>query len=411
MIWANLLHVYQPPHWDARVIDRVVRESYRPILAILDRNPRVRITLNMNGSLTEQLIRLGYTDIITAIRTLAERGQIEFTGSAKYHPLLPLLPLEEIRRQIRLNTETNRSIFGPAYEPRGFFPPEMAANLELIGLLHELGYQWVALDEIASVDPTDGSAVVSISPFSFLGILRDRTMSDFLSFIAPPDAPDQFFAKLSPKPDTALVTAFDGENLGHHRPGTDRLWERLVTDPRVTTVTFSEYVERSTRERIIDLRPSSWSTRLEDLKRNVPYPLWNDPSNAIHVLQWSLTDVVIDAVMESEQRGDPGHERARLLIDEAIASDQYWWASATPWWSVEIITASADRFRAVLNSLTSLSAARHQEADRLVAEISHVAHHWQDSGIALQRRNEYFKATATVKYLGGERIDAKPAKQ
>jgi alpha-amylase/alpha-mannosidase (GH57 family) len=406
MIWASLLHIYQPPHWDARVIDKVVRESYRPILSILSRNPRVRVTLNINASLTEQLVRLGFTDVISGIRDLAERGQIEFTGSAKYHPILPLLPLEEVRRQIQLNTETNRSIFGPTYAPRGFFPPEMAASLEVISVLQELGYEWVALDEIASADPSDGSTFAHISPFDFTAILRNRTVSDYLSFLAPPDDPSAFFQQLDPKPESTLVTAFDGENLGHHRPGTDRLWEQLVTDPRVTMITFSEFITREANKRVIDLRPSSWSTRIEDLENNVPYPLWDNPANQLHQLQWSLTRLVIDAVLTSERHGDPGHEAARLLLDEALASDQFWWASATPWWSVEIIQASAQRLTMVLASLTSLSATERRELEQIAEVIAKTARTWQDSGEAARRRTAYLRAAQSVKYLGGVRIDA-----
>ncbi len=406
MIWASLLHVYQPPHWDARVIDRVVRESYRPILDILTRNPRVRITLNINASLTEQLVRLGYTDIISGIRTLAERGQIEFTGSAKYHPILPLLPLPEVRRQIQLNTETNRAVFGSIYSPKGFFAPEMAVNLDVISVLRELGFTWVALDEIASADPNDGSTCARISPFDFLTVLRNRNVSDYLSFIAPPDDPESFFRTIQPDAKRALVTAFDGENLGHHRPGTDKLWERLVTDPRVTMTTLSDFIRDEKTERVIDLRPSSWSTRLEDLEANVPFPLWDHPENPIHQLQWSLSRLVIDAVLRNEQTAGEGHEAARPLLDEALASDQYWWASATPWWSVEIIQASARRFQAVIEPLKTLPNTERVEIAELADRISKLAREWQDSGEAQRRREVYSAATQSVKYLGGERIDA-----
>ena len=34
----------------------------------------------------------GYGDIIEGITMLASRNQIDFTGSAKFHPLLPLIP-------------------------------------------------------------------------------------------------------------------------------------------------------------------------------------------------------------------------------------------------------------------------------------------------------------------------------
>ncbi|MFX1260039.1 MAG: hypothetical protein ACFFAN_19490 [Promethearchaeota archaeon] len=61
-------------------------------------HPGAKITLNINGTLTEQLHDFGYDDLIELITTLASRGQIEFTGSGKFHPLLPLIPEPEIKR-------------------------------------------------------------------------------------------------------------------------------------------------------------------------------------------------------------------------------------------------------------------------------------------------------------------------
>lgn len=60
MIWANFFHIYQPPHWPKTIIAKVARESYRPLLKILNRHPHLKITLNISGSLTEQLARNGF---------------------------------------------------------------------------------------------------------------------------------------------------------------------------------------------------------------------------------------------------------------------------------------------------------------------------------------------------------------
>ena len=411
MIWAGLLHIYQPPHWDARVIDRVVRESYRPIVDILKRNPGVRITLNINASLTEQLAQLGYQYVISGLREVAERGQIEFTGSAKYHPILPLIPANEVRRQIELNTETNRALFGKCYAPVGFFPPEMAINLDVVALLVELGFRWVALDEVVSAEKADGSTWGTIAPFDLTAILRNRRMSDYLSFVAPADNPQDFFSEFGKTEDSKalLITSFDGENLGHHRPGTDHLWEKIVTDPSVKTLTYSQLLDLPGPARAITLRPSSWSTRDEDLKHGAAFPLWQNPDNQLHSLQWSLTHLTIDAVSNSDRRGDTGYASARLLLDEALASDQYWWASATPWWSVEIVTGGAERFVKIIDSLVSLPEAERREAHQLAGAITRLARQWQDDGTAQVRREQYLKAAQTVHYLGGDRIDASRA--
>src|SRR3989304_2888458 len=131
MYWANFLHIYQPPTQTEEITRRVTDECYRKLVAILRRYPTARLTLNINACLTEQLDRYGLHDVIDGLKDLADRGQIEFTGSAMYPPILPLIPPPEMRRQIELNTEVNRTYFGPAYRPQGLFPPEMCYSFEV----------------------------------------------------------------------------------------------------------------------------------------------------------------------------------------------------------------------------------------------------------------------------------------
>ena len=108
MYWANFLHIYQPPQQKPYWIKRVSLESYEKLVNGFLNNKRAKVTLNINGCLTELLMKYGQKRIIKKITTLASRGQIEFTASAKYHPFLPLLPKDEIIRQIKLNNQTNK---------------------------------------------------------------------------------------------------------------------------------------------------------------------------------------------------------------------------------------------------------------------------------------------------------------
>ena len=90
--WAPVFHFYQPPTQFPAVLKKICRESYRPLIDLLGEFDRARATVNINGALTEMLADCGHEDILTGLRDLAERGRIELTGSAMYHPILPLLP-------------------------------------------------------------------------------------------------------------------------------------------------------------------------------------------------------------------------------------------------------------------------------------------------------------------------------
>ncbi|HLD11852.1 MAG TPA: polysaccharide deacetylase family protein, partial [Patescibacteria group bacterium] len=148
MIWVNFLHIYQPPTQKPEILEKVVKESYRKVFAGLKKIPSAKVTLNISAALTELLVKYGYDDVIETIKELAEKGQIEFTGSAKYHPLLPRIPEEEIIRQVKLNIETNRKAFGDVFQPRGFFPPEMAFSRNVAEVVSKLGFEWIVADEL-----------------------------------------------------------------------------------------------------------------------------------------------------------------------------------------------------------------------------------------------------------------------
>ncbi|TFF86642.1 MAG: hypothetical protein EU517_00235, partial [Promethearchaeota archaeon] len=55
-----LFHIYQPPVQIPPVIRQIVEESYLPIIEALKNHPDAKITLNINGTLTEQLNDFGY---------------------------------------------------------------------------------------------------------------------------------------------------------------------------------------------------------------------------------------------------------------------------------------------------------------------------------------------------------------
>jgi alpha-amylase/alpha-mannosidase (GH57 family) len=175
--FAFLFHIYQPPIQIPPVVKQIVNESYRPIVDALRTNPEARITLNINGTLTEQLNDYGYTDLIEGITTLASRDQIEFTGSGKFHPLLPLIPEPEIRRQIELNNETNKKFFGETYNPRGFFPPEMAVSEEVFTTVNDMGFDWMIMSGIANTLPDFPTNYISQHNNELNLIFRDDYIS------------------------------------------------------------------------------------------------------------------------------------------------------------------------------------------------------------------------------------------
>lgn len=406
MRWSNFFHIYQPPAWDETIIRRAASEAYLPLINILQRHPKLHITLNITGALIEQLTELGLHEVIQGIRQLSVAGQIELVGSAMYHPILPLLPTPEAERQIDLQIGLGRSVFGPAFKPLGFFCPEMAYAPSLEPLLLRRGYQWIVLDEIASGQPLGQLSFESAyQTAGGLGVVfRNRFLSDYLSFGANIDQPQQAIEAIQRdrRSHQELVTAMDGENLGHHRPGVDRLWELLVTWPEVETTTFSDYHRGFKNPQILDPRPASWSSLPHELAADIPFGLWNHPDNPIHRLQWQLTYLIIETVQGAER--DPGYDAARRLLDRALTSDKYWWASASPWWDITIVIRETQRLVDVIAPLTRVAPRARNQAEKLMQQVAATVQLWEKTGLAKRRQETYLRQTGAVHFLGGRKI-------
>ena len=86
MKWGHFLHIYQPAGQHPGVLEKIVNESYRPLIRGFLRIPETRITLNINAVLSESLFENGYRDVIENIKLLVEMGRVELTGSAKLKP-------------------------------------------------------------------------------------------------------------------------------------------------------------------------------------------------------------------------------------------------------------------------------------------------------------------------------------
>jgi len=322
---ALLLHLYQPPTQDPDVLRRIDGECYAPLAEML-LDTGASVTLNINYSLTTQLASLRPS----TLETLSKARGWELCTSGAFHPILPLVPAGETERQIRLNTEGNAAHL-PGREVRGVFPPEMAWDPSLAGLLSGMGLSWAAADDIPWVHsgreapwgwiPVDNGLSV---------ILRSNFWSNRIAFHESEGGVTaarivEGMRRWTGDSDAYLLIALDGETFGHHRRGGI---ERFLR-PFVEGLDRIEGVRLSTISEIVSLFPlreasvpaGSWSTTPADLERGLPWPLWDDPSNADHMALRSLRDMVLAWARRCTGTG------VAALADRMLYSCPFWWAT------------------------------------------------------------------------------------
>lgn len=323
LTWINFLHFYQPYSADNETIIEATEKSYKRIVGALTRNPRIKFTFNIAGCLLDRWQELGYGQLIGDIKRLIESGRIEITGSAAFHPFLPLLPESEISRQIRLNENILKKYFGGNVKLNGFFIPEAAYDKKLAKLIKKRGYDWLILDEISACGKINSvdCGKIYIDKYSKLRLcFRSRKFSR--SYV-----PKTIMELIKEGENKTAITATDAELYGLRHNDISAALEKLLKRPEIAAETVSEYLGGLTAKEIIKPVPSSWESTEEELKREKPYHLWADKKNKIQVKLWRLANLAVKTV--NKHKKDENYSWAREHLDKGLSSCTFWWASAS----------------------------------------------------------------------------------
>ncbi len=393
---VNLLHFYQPHNQQHDILNRIVNECYRPLVNGLLERPQAKLTVNISGVLTNLLIEQGYNDVVDGLKVLSERGQIEFTESSMYHAFLPLLQKEEIIRQITQNNKINKKYIGESYNPTGFFSPEMSINSNVLEVVSELGYSWVCAAEVAYGNKTlESNSLYKDNKTGLSVFFRNKRVSALILSATVRNARD-LVKETQDLHDVNKYwfTVMDAETFGHHRIGHEKLLFDILENSFFQSTLINNLLSEDLPTEIVDIRPSTWTNEEQDFwldqEKQVftdakSFILWRDPENPIHMLQWELTNLVLSKMHSYKDMTSVNFQSAREKLDKAIASDQYWWASAKPWWSLEMIEQGAFALKDVIMTLYGASNDENDQivknnVDGLYRKILDKAFEWQRTG-------------------------------
>lgn len=140
VLHANLQHAEIPVDH----ISQVIQKSYIPVLSSLLEIPKAEVVLNFTG-VTLDILYNEFPEVLDLLREGIKNNKFELTGCGYSHPIFPLLPVEDMKKQI----EFNQKIFEKAlnYTPKGFWLPELAYDPLLPMLLKEYGYSYTFIDD------------------------------------------------------------------------------------------------------------------------------------------------------------------------------------------------------------------------------------------------------------------------
>lgn len=383
MTISFFLHFYQPANQQRDILEAVVSQCYRPLLKGLLDNTNASLTLNISGGLLELLGSFGHEDILDMVRSLVKTERYEFTTTSCYHAFLPLLPDTEIRRQINLNNTVLKKYIG--ITPSGFFPPEMGYDTNLDSIIREFGFKYFLVDEIACED---------IKPEESNNSCFLYTRSNTLTFIRRKNPSNLIMSGVERDPNSMvealtsyaneygdLVLAMDAETFGHHRPGLEKSLLSFLKTKDIDFLTLSQLAQKNEQFDVkpVTLRASTWASSANDIAKGIQFISWKDPENQIHTWQWELVHLMLTEV-DIHCLKHPENEYIRKTADRALASDQFFWASAKPWWSLEMIESGAFDCLSCIEKLPDVDTRSLEKANTLYRNIVSTAFSWQRTG-------------------------------
>ena len=394
--WAPLLHIYQPPTQDIKILRLINEECYNPLFSVIDEYDNAKFTLNINAVLIEMLYEYGLSDTMHLIKNLVSENKIEIVGTAKFHPILPLIPKKEAYHQIRMNEEINRKEFGNIWEKKGFFPPELAISSKIAKIVRDLGYKWILQSGIAC--PVEEKGVdwpydkIYCSPNGLQLFFRDDILSNKISFKKInvkdffEDIKVKYKDKISNESNIYIITAMDGETFGHHIKNYEKtflgkLLEMIAQQDDIQTIFISNLEQYfPVAKNPIIPKESSWSTTYEDLLNNIPYPLWKHPDNNIHKYYWkivkslnNLISIADNLDLTENWEVENYYNTARWFYDRGLHSCPIWWANPqNGTWSPNLIYNGLELLlKAALNAQMALVHANKDDGDANFDSISY----------------------------------------
>jgi hypothetical protein len=151
---SMVIHSHQPIGNFDQVINEAFQKSYKPFIDVLERHPRIRLSLHYSGVLLEWLEERR-PEFVQRLRELTQKGQVEHIGGGFFEPILAGIPHAEKVAQIQQQSDFLRERFGQT--PRGAWITERVWQQDLIPPLVEAGVEYTVLDDThflaAGLDP------------------------------------------------------------------------------------------------------------------------------------------------------------------------------------------------------------------------------------------------------------------
>ncbi len=219
---------------NTEILDKTYQTVYKPVIKFLYSHPSFPLSFFFTGPQLE-FFKKRKNELVTIVREMTDRAQVEILGGAYYDAPLPLLNSVDRNGQIDNLTSEIRAIFGK--RPRGMTLFQDCWDSSLVNNIHTCGIEYVILD----------STLIQDCNKCFLPIL----MSDLGKNVDIYTAYDEF------KPDSEILPEEFLWNIEKSVLKVEKKDTHIQLDSdRIIVITLSP-------EKAVELTTSKWFDKLD----------------------------------------------------------------------------------------------------------------------------------------------------
>jgi len=251
------IHNHQPVGNFDYVFHTAYNDCYLPFIEMLERHPKIRMSLHFTGSLLEW-IEKNHSEYFNRLRGLLSKKQVEIIGGGFYEPILPVIPTQDALGQISMMQDYIKDRFGVT--PRGMWLAERVWEPELPSLIKKAGLEYTAIDDTHfyyagfNAEDMSGYYITEAQGNDIRVFPIDKGLRYRIPFKLPGETIDYLKQISNGHPDAGITLADDGEKFGLW-PGTykwvykegylESLFRLLEENSSwINMLTFSEYMDR-----------------------------------------------------------------------------------------------------------------------------------------------------------------------
>lgn len=138
------IHNHQPIGNFDHVLEDAYQKAYLPFLKVLEKYPKVRVSIHYTGFLLEWL-RENHEVIFNEVRDLVKVGQVHLMTGGFYEPILAIIPDKDKVGQIKKLSDYIRKNFG--FKPIGMWLAERVWEQHIVKPIAETGIRYVVIDD------------------------------------------------------------------------------------------------------------------------------------------------------------------------------------------------------------------------------------------------------------------------